>query len=996
MKMERVKAALILGLVLNVVFFPTLWGGKTLLMSSWDAPSIMPSGAFSIMPSGVYDTDPSPSRFGRTPDPGAPAWATEPWFKIISDQYWKEDHLPLWNPYSAYGTPLAAAMQPQPFYPLTVLLSLHPTAWTYDFFIVGRLFIAGLLMFLFARLFLGFIPSLFAAVTFMLTGYFIVYLNMPHLSVEVLLPGIFLGFELLLRQNSWRAVIGTAGIIFLCVTGGMPESLFLAVSFGCLYFLFRLAVTPEFRKRPLARLAKLLVAVTSGIALSAFLLLPFLEFMSIAHDTHQAADMGGLTPGLLVDDDQRTTILYLLPRAFGPVLNSIFGEYSGWTGMRAYWGIIPCLFVIAAVLCGFVRKNVSYPNPLRFLTAFFTVSLTLMMLKRFGNPIINWIGYLPLMDLIIYPKYQEPLMAFCVAMLAGIGFSLFVEGRTRTAYFVVAAITLLGVTLALAGWSLPRVLQLKDLSFIAFIYYWTVFTSMLVVLAAVILLIVPLRRPWVAWGFFAILTGELCLNYIVPSFYRSNTLPSVQRSPYTGAPYIDFISKQNRDHYRVFAREGFLYPNWAGVFELADVRDVDALLYRPYINFIRNFLLKPGGERRLYGDLADRFTGTDGSPYAFDTDLEKRFLVLSSIKYLIGYGEFGSPPSKVLEDIVAQHRAEKLWGFGPVLFQVGDRQIALGLLQHSPSQPLSYKTVIDSKRPILEGVAAIKADAQDKTTGRSFLIEIDTGAKIEKLFSTFLNPRKIPADKAGQPFRLDLSQYAGREVKLLFSTDPGPSGNDDDGRAGWAKLRFALMDEDEVAAHSQFKKVYEKEVNVYEVAGVLPRASLFRAVEILPEDQVLPRLKDPAFNPAETVILSQESLSKEDSAVVQLLTKNSATPSSAAHITLYDSQHGRIEADTDVPTVLMLNDTNYPGWRAYVNGKRATTLKADYLFRGVFLPAGRNVVEFSYEPMSYRVGALVTGGTLAFLAIAAALARRRRQGLRRPSHPRPSFWNNAA
>src|ERR1019366_6501163 len=334
MKMERVKAALILGLVLNVVFFPTLWGGKTLLMSSWDAPSIMPSGAFSIMPSGAYDADPLPSHIGRTPDPGPPAWTIEPWFKIISNQYWSEHDLPLWNPYSAYGTPLAAAMQPQPYYPLAVLLTLHPTALTYDFFIIGRLFVAGLLMFLFARLFLGFIPSLFAALTFMLTGYFVLYLNMPHLSVEVLLPGVFLGFELLLRQNSWKAVIATASIIFLCVTGGMPESLFLAVSFGCLYFFFRLAVTPGFRERPLSRLGKLAAAVALGFAFSAFLLLPFLEFMSISHDTHQAANMGDDMPGLVSDGDQRATILYLLPRLFGPVLYTIFAGFSGWTGMR--------------------------------------------------------------------------------------------------------------------------------------------------------------------------------------------------------------------------------------------------------------------------------------------------------------------------------------------------------------------------------------------------------------------------------------------------------------------------------------------------------------------------------------------------------------------------------------------------------------------------------------------------------------------------------------
>jgi hypothetical protein len=159
--------------------------------------------------------------------------------------------------------------------------------------------------------------------------------------------------------------------------------------------------------------------------------------------------------------------------------------------------------------------------------------------------------------------------------------------------------------------------------------------------------------------------------------------------------------------------------------------------------------------------------------------------------------------------------------------------------------------VIDPKRPIFEGLAAIKADAQDKTAGVVFLLEIDTGGKIEKLFSTFLNPREVPADKEGRSFRLDLSHYAGKEVELLFSTDTGPSGNNAYGWAGWVNLRFTPTDENEATAQSQFKKVYDKEVNVYEVAGVLPRASLFRAVEILPEDQVLLRLKDLAFDPEE-------------------------------------------------------------------------------------------------------------------------------------------------
>ena len=311
---------------------------------------------------------------------------------------------------------------------LTILLSLHPTAWTYNLFVIGRLFLAGLLTFFFAQLFLGYAPSLFSAITFMLTGYFILYLGMPHVSVEVLLPGMFLALELLLRKNSWQAVAGTSGVTFLCITGGMPESCFLIVSFGCLYFLFRLLLASDFSELRLQRLIKLALGLTLGFGLAAFLLAPFLEYMRIAHDAHQAVNLRGAITGIAIDDDWRTTITYLLPGIFGRIFDSIFG--GGWTGMRSYWGILPIIFASGAVL-RLTSKSYSAANPLRSLTVFFFVSLVLMLLKRFGSPLVNWIGRLPVADLIIFVKYDEPLMAFCIAMLAGIGFSLFLRSRIR-------------------------------------------------------------------------------------------------------------------------------------------------------------------------------------------------------------------------------------------------------------------------------------------------------------------------------------------------------------------------------------------------------------------------------------------------------------------------------------------------------------------------------------------------------------------------------------
>ena len=787
-KQDWVPASVILGLILIAVFFPVLWGGRTLLMSAWDAPSIMPSGA--------YDQDPLPeNHISRSPDAGAPAWLTESWSKLISDQYWTEHNLPLWNPYSAYGTPLAADMQSQPFYPLTVLLSLHPAAWTYNFFIIARLFVAGVLMFLFARLFLASVPSLFAAITFMLTGYFILFLNMPHLSVEVLLPGVFLAFELILRKNSWEAVAGTAVVIFLCMLGGMPESVFLFVSFGCLYFLFRLTFTPEFRERSFARLGKLAVALALGFALSAFLLLPFLEFVRIAHDNHQPTNLGGvIARGMESDNDMRVMVTYLLPTIFGGVFD--------WTGIRGYWGVVPCLFAVAAVVCWLFPKNISYPKPLRSLTVFFGIFLVLMLLKRFGNPIINWIGLLPISEMVVYTKYQEPLIAFCVAMLAGIGFSLHAERRAKSAVALIAAVVVLDVILALAGLSLPQVIEHPES---APFYYWSVLAGVFLVHAAALLLMTLVllsyahtTRVWVVRGLLGLLVLELSFNFIVPNFYIFNSLPSVNRSPFAGAPYLDLLRTQNTEHVRLFARDGVLHPNWASAFEMADVRSIDTLYYRRYRNFLRNFLLMPEDEDRRSGELAGRFTGV-GFPYDFDTDVEKRFLALSSVRYLLGVSEYGLS-SKVREEIVAQHQAENLPGFSREFFRVGSEgnDVVPGFLQHPPSRRLAYKTVIDPQRPVFEAIAAIKSEVQDKSDGVEFLLEIKSGENnIEKLFSTTLNPKEIPADRAGRPFRVDLSQYAGKEVELLFSTDPGPSGKTDWDWGGWAKLRFVAPDKAE-------------------------------------------------------------------------------------------------------------------------------------------------------------------------------------------------------
>jgi hypothetical protein len=959
---EGVQAFLVLGLVLAVIFFPVLAGKSTLLTSVWDAPSITQSGA--------YHVDPLPKRVGRTPDPGAPAWQTEPWFEIISHQYWSEHRLPLWNPYAAYGTPLAATMQPQPFYPLAALLSVHPTPVTYSYFIVARLLVAGLLMYFFVRLFLDRPASLSAAVTFMLSGYFILFLNMPHLSVEVLLPGAFLTVELLLRRNSWEMVAWCAVVVCLGVLGGMPESLFLLVAFACVYFVFRIAVTPEFRPLYLSLLVKLAAAITLGFALSALVLLPFLELMPIAHDTHQLDNVGGDRSGLAVDTDTRALVLYVLPLLFGPVGNSIFAAMSGWTGARGYWGILPSIFAVAALLYWLLPRKASARSALRWLAFFFAACLALMLLKRFGHPVINWIGKLPISEQVVYVKYQEPLMAFCVAFLAGLGVALLAQERINRWYFIVAAIIVLGATLWMAGRSLPRALEHKDF---AFVFYLTLLAGTLIVLGACVLFVLP-AGPLLGAAFVGAVSLELFLNFLAPSFYLFSSLPSVKANPYNGAPYIQFIRARNSDHSRVFGREGVLYPNWAGVFQLADVRTLDGIFYRRYFDFIRAFLLEPGNEARRHGDLADRFTGAEGT-YAFKSETERRFLTLSSIRYLISASEY-NVDTTVIDGMLAQNQGGNRRGFGRTTFRTPDGRSMVGILQHPPSSGVVYRAVIDPLKPIFEVTLALQAEAQDKSDGAGFQIDIKSEGRTETLFSGTLAPRQLSADRGGRLLRFDLGAYVNKEVELLFSTDPGPGGSDAYDWAGWVKPRFVSR---QGGNPSDFKEIYSKEVLVYEVPRVLPRAAVFRSVEILPDREVLARLKDPAFDPATRLVISQEGLSPAERDALRPLATAVPAPPTAARILSYESQRVRIEAATDTPAVLMLNDAHYPGWRAYLNGRAVPILRADYLFRGVMLPAGKHTIEFSYQPASFWWGLAISLITL--LVVVALLAWPRRSGL---------------
>jgi len=152
----------------------------------------------------------------------------------------------------------------------------------------------------------------------------------------------------------------------------------------------------------------------------------------------------------------------------------------------------------------------------------------------------------------------------------------------------------------------------------------------------------------------------------------------------------------------------------------------------------------------------------------------------------------------------------------------------------------------------------------------------------------------------------------------------------------------------------------------------LPRAFLVRNFEVAETlEETLAALRE---DMQRTVVLSEPPEIDESSLLVMKTAFASGNPQDKLQIISYEPERAVIEVELIAPSFLVLSDAYYPGWRAWVDGSQAQILQADWLFRAVYLPAGRHTIEFKYEPASFAFGWLVTRVSLAFFVVSLGLA----------------------
>lgn len=175
-----------------------------------------------------------------------------------------------------------------------------------------------------------------------------------------------------------------------------------------------------------------------------------------------------------------------------------------------------------------------------------------------------------------------------------------------------------------------------------------------------------------------------------------------------------------------------------------------------------------------------------------------------------------------------------------------------------------------------------------------------------------------------------------------------------------------------------WQPVYEQNLTlILRNARVLPRAWLVGEAEAVDGEDSLRRIRGESateFDPRRTALLEvpPEELPQLPGGVV--------APNSDARITRYEANRLQIETSAPTATVLVVSEMFYPGWLASVDGQPARISVADYLLRGIALPAGKHSVEMHYTAPAARTGAIVSGFTLCLIAGLGIYAWRKREG----------------
>jgi hypothetical protein len=156
-----------------------------------------------------------------------------------------------------------------------------------------------------------------------------------------------------------------------------------------------------------------------------------------------------------------------------------------------------------------------------------------------------------------------------------------------------------------------------------------------------------------------------------------------------------------------------------------------------------------------------------------------------------------------------------------------------------------------------------------------------------------------------------------------------------------------------------FHRKGEEGIKIFENPFLLPKVFLVSGYQVgEDEESVLQSLSDPRFDPKKTVIFEEEPHRK--------LSPRKEVENLGGQIKIdqYLPNEIKLSVKSENDSYLVLTDSYYPGWKAYVDGREERIYRANGVLRALFVPKGAHVCDFHFRPKSLFLGSLLSAATL--------------------------------
>lgn len=896
--------------------------------------------------------------------------------RVLIGQMIAQGQLPLWNPYIFAGMPLLASIQVGALYPLTWLFAILPPGIAMNVMVIVTYHLALIGAYLYARrIGANRVGALVTALAFAFGGFMLAHLGHTNrIAAAAWLPWILLAIERLCQQATWRWTVGGALFVTLQLLAGDPQMTAYTVLVGGSYAVFSLLLRIPPNNRIRFVTSGLALAVLS-VLLSAIQLWPEREMLQqgeraqIAYEYFSAYSM-----------PPRQAFALVFPYFFGgaftsPYTITYWGQWSiGET--CAYVGILSLLLTFIA-LCAKWRDRLVW-----FWGAAAVISLFLCFGSYLPFELNRLLYHLPVYNLFRAPARNRLEFTFAIAVLAGLGLTSIGEMSrdkikrvfTQSTFLltIVVAVTTLAYRFG-SSWLVadvplpPRATSLAN---------WEAIFPLIFFILSVLACGFYARRKSLLAGSLVVLV-LLCDLSAFGQFFQWKLIPYNTLAQTADPPTVSFIKSReaNLNAFRIYslalssydANYWMLnYPNVSVVRGLQSVNGYDPLRL--------NRMGEVAGDMRLDGIAQD--------PTVFG--LAHRGLDILNVKYLLYERpvKLKESGTTIIYDGIPFHNdplsielspGEKLvTDLTPVTASELALVSTLGNALHLPDETPVAKIILRAQgSPIAEYEIRAGRDtaewAIDRPDARAAAKH--RRAKIAESWAVSSPSGSFEGHRYLTRIPFDRAELTNIEIHSLVK----------EGALFITRATFydALTDNavplDPVSlpAERWQKLASYGQVDVYENTRLLPRAWFAKSLQVKPRYEVLNAIKTGlfadggSFDPSHDALLETEDFGGQPPVPPAV----SDAASQQAAVTDYRPHFIKVATKGPAAGFLVLSETYGRDWEARVDGKKTPIFRANYLLRGIAVPAGDHQVEFFFRGPAFRNGAIYSAiGVLLVLA----------------------------